>query len=81
METENNCKITSRPKSIKEFFRSRFFWKPFLGILIGGAAGFLFYYFVGCRTGSCAITSNPYNSVIAGSILGLFVTNSPCTSC
>lgn len=81
METENNCKITPRPKSIKEFFRSRFFWKPFLGILIGGLAGFLFYYFVGCRTGSCAITSNPYNSVIAGSILGLFVTNSPCSSC
>ncbi len=78
---ENNCKSTPKPKSIREFFRSQFFWKPFLSILVGGIAGFLLYYFVGCKTGSCAITSNPYNSIITGSILGFFVTSSPCVKC
>jgi hypothetical protein len=80
-EKENSCVITPKPKNIREFFRSRYFWKPFLGILIGGTAGFLYFYFVGCQTGTCAITSNPYNSSIAGGLLGLFATNSPCSRC
>ncbi len=81
METENNCSVTPKPKNIKEFFSSWYFWKPFLAILTGGTAGFLFYYFVGCNSGTCAITSNPYNSIIAGSLLGFFITSGPCTRC
>ncbi len=81
METDNKCKVTPRPAGVKEFFRSWYFWKPFLAILIGGLGGFLFYYFIGCTTGSCSITSNPFSSVITGSLLGFFVTNSPCARC
>lgn len=40
------------------------------GILIGGAGGFLYYYFVGCQTGSCAITSNPWLSILWGAAFG-----------
>lgn len=81
METENNCKTSPKPKNIKEFFSSRSFWKPFIAILIGGVSGFLFYHFIGCNSGSCAITGNPYSSVITGSLLGFFITSSPCTRC
>jgi hypothetical protein len=42
----------------------------FIGIVIGGFGGFLYYYFVGCTSGTCAITSNPINSTIYGMILG-----------
>jgi len=75
---ESNCTATPKPKSVKEFFKSSYFWKPFLGITIGGLGGFLYYYFVGCTSGTCAITSNPYGSILMGGFLGFFLTNSSC---
>jgi hypothetical protein len=74
-----NCEVKPKPKTVKEFFISGYFWKPFLGVLIGGLAGFLYYHFVGCQSGSCAITSNPFLSILVGSMFGLFLTNSPCS--
>ena len=42
--------------------------------LIGMIAGFAYYYFIGCNSGTCAITSNPYISsgygLGAGVLLG-----------
>ena len=36
-------------------------WKKLLILMfLGGAAGFAYYYFVGCVSGSCPLTSNPY---------------------
>lgn len=78
---ENNCKITVRPKSLKEFLRSWHFWRPFLGVLAGGTAGFLYYHFVGCSTGSCFITSHSYSTIIFGGLAGYFITSGPCTRC
>jgi hypothetical protein len=78
---ESNCKTTPRPKSVKEFFKSWYFWKPFLGVILGGVGGFLFFYFVGCKSGSCAITSNPFSSIIMGRFLGFVVSSSPCLRC
>lgn len=40
------------------------------GVLLGAIGGFLYWNFIGCTSGSCAITSNPYNSTIYGSIIG-----------
>ena len=31
------------------------------GIIIGAVAGYLYYHFVGCSSGTCAITSKPLN--------------------
>ncbi|MBT3168463.1 MAG: hypothetical protein HN952_04335 [Candidatus Cloacimonetes bacterium] len=39
-------------------------------IVIGAVAGWLYYKFVGCRTGACPLTSNPYSSMIFGAIFG-----------
>ncbi len=44
-----------------------------IGILTGALAGFLYWKFVGCLTGTCAITSNPFRSTIYGSIMGFLV--------
>jgi len=75
---ENNCEANPKPKTLKEFFSSWNFWKPFIAISIGAVGGFLYYYFVGCTSGSCAITSNPYMSIVMGGLMGYFVVNSPC---
>ena len=39
--------------------------------VIGGAAlGLAYQRLVGCRTGACAITANPYISTIYGAVMG-----------
>jgi len=37
-----------------------------LSVIAGGILGWLYHYFVGCMSGSCPITSNPYISIIFG---------------
>jgi hypothetical protein len=44
-----------------------------LGIVLGAAAGFAYYTFIGCRTGTCPITSNPFLSIFFGAMIGLLV--------
>ena len=46
-----------------------------IGITLGGLAGFLYYYFVGCSSGNCPITSNPYISIDYGSLLGYLLSD------
>ncbi len=41
-----------------------------IGVFVGAIAGYFYWQQVGCSSGSCAITSNPYNSTIYGSIMG-----------
>ncbi len=40
------------------------------GIVTGAIGGYLYYHFVGCQSGTCPITSNPYISVIYGALIG-----------
>jgi hypothetical protein len=44
--------------------------KRFYPVLAGAGLGYLYYYFIGCNTGSCAITSNPWSSILYGSLFG-----------
>ena len=45
--------------------------KAVLGAVIGGAAGFIWYRLVGCQTGTCPLSSNPYVSTAIGVVMGL----------
>ncbi|MGB7567140.1 MAG: DUF6132 family protein [Chitinivibrionales bacterium] len=41
-----------------------------LGIAIGAAAGFAYYKFIGCSTGACPITNNPFISTLYEAVMG-----------
>ncbi len=51
------------------------FLKWSIGISLGAVAGFLYWYYIGCTSGSCAITSSPINSSVYGAFLGVVVVN------
>jgi hypothetical protein len=42
--------------------------------LLGAAAGFGYYWFIGCQTGTCPITGSPYVSTAYGALIGLVLT-------
>ena len=42
----------------------------FLGAVVGALAGFLYWKYVGCLTGTCSITASPLNSTIYFAIFG-----------
>lgn len=44
--------------------------KRYYPVLVGAAAGYLYYSLTGCVTGKCVITSNPYTSIITGAFFG-----------
>jgi hypothetical protein len=44
-----------------------------IGGLLGAIAGFLYWKYVGCLTGTCAITSNPVRSTIYFAFMGSFL--------
>ena len=54
----------------------------FIGAIVGAIAGYLYWKFIGCNTGTCPITSSPTNSIIYGAVLfsllfSLFKKNKP----
>jgi hypothetical protein len=44
--------------------------------MAGAVLGFSYWYFIGCNTGMCAITSSPINSTIYGGLMGALLVNS-----
>lgn len=46
-----------------------------IGAFVGGLIGFLYYRFIGCKSGVCFITRNPYISTIYWAVLGALVAN------
>jgi hypothetical protein len=44
-----------------------------LGIILGALAGYLYYQFVGCNSGTCSISSNPTNSTSYGALMGYLI--------
>lgn len=45
-------------------------WLYVAGALVGAAGGYAYYHFVGCSSGTCAITSKPLNSTVYFAVMG-----------
>lgn len=44
-----------------------------VGLFTGTLAGFLYWKFIGCSSGTCMITSKPLNSSLYGAVLGSLI--------
>jgi len=47
-----------------------------LGPVVGAVLGFAYYRFIGCSSGACPITSNPWASALYGALLGFMIASS-----
>jgi hypothetical protein len=78
MEDITNNASPEESIKVQPFLKSWSFWRPFLGIVLGGAAGVAYYFLGGWTTGTCPLTSNIYSTAITGGVFGLIITSSPC---
>jgi hypothetical protein len=46
-----------------------------LGGVIGAIIGYSYYFFIGCKSGTCLITGRPMNSSIYGAVMGMLAIN------
>jgi high-affinity Fe2+/Pb2+ permease len=44
--------------------------RAIIGVVVGGLMGYALYRFVGCSSGTCPITYNPWVSTIFGMVVG-----------
>jgi hypothetical protein len=55
-------------------FSSRPLWQLRMVFgFVGAFGGFAYYYFIGCASSTCPISSNPYISTAYGTLMGLLV--------
>jgi len=47
-----------------------------IGAVAGGLLGFLWYRLVGCPTGTCPLTRNPYVTILYGMTVGALLAGS-----
>ena len=47
--------------------------RTILFVVLGAAGGLAYQRFVGCRTGTCPITANPYASTLYGAVMGFLL--------
>lgn len=57
-------------------FLVQYKWK-LVGISIGAIAGFSYWYFIGCTSGTCPIQSHWHTSTLYGGLLGYILPNGP----
>lgn len=50
--------------------------RPVLFTAGGALVGLVYYALVGCPTGTCAITSNPFNTMVYMGLIGLLLSGS-----
>ena len=48
-------------------------YRRVLPVFAGALLGYAYYYYIGCVSGTCAITSNPYISTLYGAVIGLLL--------
>ncbi len=55
---------------LNDFFKKIFSVRVLIGLLVGGALGYAYYHFIGCRGGSCPMWADPWRSTLVGMAFG-----------
>ncbi len=61
-------------RRVESLYSERPLWqrRAVFGI-IGAAGGFAYYHYIGCSTGTCPITGNPFLSTAYGVLIGILI--------
>ncbi|MEN8117013.1 MAG: DUF6132 family protein [Bacteroidota bacterium] len=57
-------------------FLKKYKWK-IAGVIVGAIAGYAYYYYIGCNSGTCPIQSHWHTSTLYGAAIGYFLANGP----
>ena len=57
-------------------FLVKYKWK-LIGVAIGATAGFAYWYFIGCASGTCPIQSHWQSSMLYGALIGYILPKGP----
>lgn len=55
-------------------FLLKYKWQV-LGIVVGTLGGYLYWYYIGCTSGTCPIQSNWHTSSLYGALMGYLVSD------
>ena len=58
---------------MKKWFKKNAYY--LIGAIIGGAVGYLYYSFIGCKSDSSPFSTSPGMSMVWGIALGLLIVN------
>jgi hypothetical protein len=59
---------------LKQYLPGSIWRKRMLFSLLGALGGYAYYYFIGCNSGACPISSNPWISTAYGAGIGIIMT-------
>ncbi len=51
----------------------KMYYRKMIGIVLGAAGGYAYYHYVGCLSGHCPISSNPWISTTYGALMGYLI--------
>jgi hypothetical protein len=57
-------------------FLIKYKWK-IVGLVVGALAGYAYYYYIGCNSGTCPIQSKWHLSTLYGGLIGYVLVNNP----
>jgi hypothetical protein len=63
-------KSSEKPKTIFSRIFSVISPVAFIGLILGAIGGYIYYIEIGCNSGTCPLTSNPYMSILWGAAMG-----------
>lgn len=61
------------PVTTLAWLRRKMTFKLIASLLVGALGGYAYHRIIGCRSGACPITANPYISSGYGAMIGYFI--------
>ena len=60
-------------ENVKKYLKEHKLEVRIISTIVGAGLGFAYYKFIGCKSGACPITGNPYISTVWGALIGFLI--------